>query len=127
LARSIENTPDHDWLLASIELVESAAEAARRALDAAVQSVEETRRERQAGLPMVEIADRALARSGREARLQASAAMDEYENAVMRFRGGVVRALVDEGNLSLSEVARRMGVSRQVVARLYRAGTDTAE
>jgi predicted DNA-binding protein (UPF0251 family) len=49
--------------------------------------------------------------------------MDLYERAVMRLRGGVVRALIDEENVSLTELAQRMGVSRQVVARLYKVGS----
>jgi hypothetical protein len=89
-----------------------------------VQSLAETRRERNAGSPIAETADQVLARQGRETRLHASAAMDAYERAAMRFRSGMVRALVEEGNLSLTEVARRMGVSRQVVTRLYRVGAS---
>jgi predicted DNA-binding protein (UPF0251 family) len=53
--------------------------------------------------------------------------MEEYEHAVMLFRRGMVRALVDEGGLSLTEVARRMGVSRQGVARLYDANGDVTD
>jgi predicted DNA-binding protein (UPF0251 family) len=39
----------------------------------------------------------------------------------------MVRALVEQGDLSLTEVARRMGVSRQVVTRLYRVGASDSE
>jgi predicted DNA-binding protein (UPF0251 family) len=91
-----------------------------------VHSLADTRVERDAGLSIAEIAERVLSRAGRETRLRAATAMDEYERAAMRFRGAVVRALVEGGNLSLTEVARRMGVSRQVVTRLYQAGHGTA-
>jgi predicted transcriptional regulator len=35
------------------------------------------------------------------------------------MRAEVVRALIDEGGLSLTDVAERMKVSRHAVARLY--------
>ncbi|MEA2646234.1 MAG: hypothetical protein QOE92_1317 [Chloroflexota bacterium] len=119
--------PDSDWLLQSIDQAEAAAVAAREALDAAVQWLSATRIERLAGVSILTVADTTLAGSGDEARLQASVAMEEYEHAVMLFRRGMVRALVDEGGLSLTEVARRMGVSRQGVARLYDASGDVAD
>ena len=37
----------------------------------------------------------------------------------MMYRVGLIRAMVDEEKLSFAEVARRMGVSRQMIARLY--------
>jgi DNA-directed RNA polymerase specialized sigma subunit len=115
--------PETDWLLASLDEVERTAREAQDALAAAVRFLAETRREQDAGLPMAEIADGILSQGGRETRLQASSAMDLYERAVMRLRGGVVRALIDEENVSLTELAQRMGVSRQVVARLYKVGS----
>ena len=54
------------------------------------------------------------------ARLRSSAAIDAFEHAVMVYRVGLIRAMVDEEKLSFSEVGRRMGVSRQMIARLYR-------
>jgi Trp operon repressor len=120
-------TTESDWLLGSIDEVERKARAAQDALDAVVQSLAETRDERGAGLTMAEIADRALAQGGRETRLRAATAMDEYERAAMTLRGRVIRALIDDGNLSLTEVARRMGVSRQVVTRLYQVGRGSTD
>jgi predicted DNA-binding protein (UPF0251 family) len=35
------------------------------------------------------------------------------------YRVGLIRAMVDEEKLSFAEVARRMCVSRQMIARLY--------
>ena len=39
--------------------------------------------------------------------------------AIASMRATVVRALVDEGGLSLTDAARRMRISRQAAARLY--------
>lgn len=50
---------------------------------------------------------------GRETRLNAAEAFREYERAIASMRAGVVHALVDEGGLSLTDVARRMKVSRK--------------
>ena len=43
----------------------------------------------------------------------------EYERAIASMRADVVRVLVDEGGLSLTDVARQMRISRQAAARLY--------
>lgn len=42
---------------------------------------------------------------------------------MMRFRVGLVRDLIDRGGLTCTEVGRRIGVSRQMTARLYRSRT----
>ena len=95
-------------------------------MNAMVRGLVVARRERLKGATMLQLVDRGLVRDGRDVRQQASAAMDGYEGAVRRFRGAMVRSLVEEGNLSLTEVARRMGVSRQAVARLYQTATGPA-
>jgi hypothetical protein len=61
-----------------------------------------------------------ISQGGREARLRSSAAIEAFEHAVMVYRVGLIRAMVDEEKLSFAEVARLLGVSRQMVARLYR-------
>ena len=38
----------------------------------------------------------------------------------MLYRAGLIRAMVDDEKLSFTAVGRRLGVSRQMVARLYR-------
>jgi predicted DNA-binding protein (UPF0251 family) len=43
------------------------------------------------------------------------------------MRAGVVRALVDEGGLSLTDVARRMKISRQAAARLYESARERGD
>ena len=38
----------------------------------------------------------------------------------MVYRVGLIRAMVDEEELSFTEVGRRLSVSRQMIAKLYR-------
>jgi predicted HTH domain antitoxin len=73
-----------------------------------------------AGVPVSEIVADLISQGGREARLRSSAAIEAFEHAVMVYRVGLIRAMVDEEKLSFAEVARLMGVSRQMIARLYR-------
>jgi hypothetical protein len=72
-----------------------------------------------AGRSVVDVVDALIATGGRETRLSAADAFHEYERAIASLRAAVVRALVDETGLSLTEVAKRMKISRQAAARLY--------
>jgi predicted transcriptional regulator len=49
-------------------------------------------------------------------------AFHEYERAIASMRADVVRALVDEGGLSLTDVAKHLKISRQAASRLYEPG-----
>lgn len=40
------------------------------------------------------------------------------------MRAGVVRSLVDDAGLTLTEAARRLQISRQAAARLYQQAAD---
>ena len=73
---------------------------------------------------IVDIVDELITAGGRETRLSAADAFHEYERAIASMRADVVRALVDEGGLSLTEVAKRLKISRQAAARLYEPGPD---
>ena len=57
---------------------------------------------------------------GGETRLTPTAAYRQLEHAVMEYRAAAIRILVDESGMSYSGVAALVGVSRQMVARLYR-------
>ena len=108
------------WLLEAIKEVEQTGEEAQRAIGEGVASIDKARERLVAGVPVSDIVDDLIARGGRQARLRSSAAIDAFEHAVMVYRVGLIRAMVDEEKLSFSEVGRRMGVSRQMIARLYR-------
>jgi hypothetical protein len=117
------------WLLEAIKQVEQTGEEAQRAIGEGVLSIDRARERLTAGVPVSEIVDDLIAQGGRQARLRSSAAIDAFEHAVMVYRVGLIRAMVDGEKLSFSEVGRRMGVSRQMIARLYRydegAGSTT--
>jgi hypothetical protein len=110
-----------DWYVAAIDNVDRAAQAAHAAIDRTVEALLEARQERIAGIPLVDIVDHLVARGGRETRRSADEAFREYADAVTAYRAATIRALVDQELLTMSEIARRTGVSRQMVARLYRS------
>jgi hypothetical protein len=112
--------PSHKRLLEAIEGVERAGEEAQKAIREGVASMGQARSQLVAGAPVSEIVDDLVARGGRDARLKSLAAIGAFEHAVMVYRAGLIRAMVDDEQLSLSEVGRRLFVSRQMVARLYR-------
>jgi hypothetical protein len=109
-----------DWLLEAIKRVEQTGEEAQRAIGEGVASIDTFRERLVAGAPASEIVDDGIAQGGRETRLRASAAIEAFEHAVMMYRVGLIRAMVDEEKLSFTEVGCRIGVSRQMIARLYR-------
>jgi hypothetical protein len=107
------------WLLEAIKQIEQTGDEAQRAIGNGVASTDMARERLVAGMPVSEIVADLIAQGGREARLRSSAAVDAYEHAVMIYRAGLVRAMVDEEQLSFAQVAQLMGVSRQMITRLY--------
>lgn len=108
-------------LLAAIDRIEQTGEEARRAIRDGVASVDSARQQLAAGVPVSEIVDDLVARGGRDARLRSSAAIDAFQHAVMVYRIGLIRAMVDDEKLNFTDVGRRLGVSRQMISRLYRS------
>jgi hypothetical protein len=108
-----------DGFDAAVERVAAAGRQACLAIETAVGALREGSEARSAGRSIVEVVDELIAAGGRETRMSAAEAFREYERAIASMRAGVVRALVDEGGLSLTGVARRMKISRQAAARLY--------
>lgn len=108
-------------LLEAIELVEQTAAEAQRTIAEGVASIDRARQQLVTGALVSEIVDDLVARGGREARLRSSAAIDAFEHAVMVYRIGLIRAMVDDEELSFTEVGRHLGVSRQMITRLYRS------
>jgi hypothetical protein len=106
--------------LEAIERIEQTGEEAQRAIGEGIASLDGARERLVAGVPVSEIVSDLIAQGGREARLRSSAAIEAYEHAVRVYRAGLIRAMVDEEKLTFAQVARRLGVSRQMTARLYR-------
>jgi hypothetical protein len=110
-----------DWFVGAVEQVADAGRRACLAIEAAVGELRKGSEVRSAGRPIVDVVDELIGVGGRETRLSAADAFREYERAIASMRAAVVRALVDEGGLSLTDVAKRMKISRQAAARLYEA------
>jgi hypothetical protein len=106
-------------VLSCLDRIEVAAEEARQALSAVIESAKAGRSEWTAA-PSMEYAGKYLGGSGERARQDAGDAVDRYLRAARLLRIVMVRALVDELGVTLTEVGRQMGISRQMVARLYR-------
>jgi hypothetical protein len=116
-----------DWFVGAVERVADAGRQACLAIETAVGALREGCEARNAGRSIVEVVDELIAGGGRETRLSAADAFREYERAIASMRAGVVRALVDEGGLSLTDVARRMKISRQAAARLYESAPQRSD
>ena len=116
-----------DWFLAAVERVAEAARQAGLAVEAAVAALQEGSEARRSGRSLVEIVDDLIAAGGRETRMSAADAFREYERSIASMRTGVVRALVDDEGLSLTEAAHRMKISRQAAARLYQSTAEPGD
>jgi hypothetical protein len=110
-----------DWFVDAVEQVAAAGRAACEALNAAVNALEEGCHARLAGRSMLEVVDGLIGAGGRETRFASAEAFRDFERAVAAMRAGVARSLVDDHGLSLTEVARRLNISRQAAARLYQS------
>jgi hypothetical protein len=113
-----------EWFVEAVDQVTEAGRQACEAVQVAIRALEVGREARLAGKPLSEIVHDLMAGGGRQKRLGSAEAFRQYEQAVASMRAGIVRALVDEDDLSLTEVSRRLGVSRQAVARLYQPGAE---
>lgn len=109
-----------DWLLDSIDVVERAGALARLEISASIDSLGRAKGQRAAGVPVATIVSDLEAAGARQIRLRTAGAMATFEHAMMMFRVGLVRHLVDGEGLTFTEVGKRIGVSRQMTARLYR-------
>ncbi len=116
-----------DWFVGAVEPVESAGRQACLAIETAVGALREGCEARKAGRSVVDVVDEMIAAGGREIRLSAADAFREYERAIASMRSGVVRALVDEGGLFLTDVAKRLKISRQAAARLYEPASERGD
>ena len=108
-----------DWFVAAVERVAEAGHEACLAIEAAVGALREGRAAHDAGRSVVEVVEELIGAGGRETRLSAADAFRKYERAIASMRAQVVRALVDDCGLSLTDVAQRMKISRQAASRLY--------
>ena len=109
-----------DWWIASIDRIEGTANDLEAALELVLDALREARSRRLAGVGDADIAKGLVARGGRETRLGPTAAFRKFEAALTDCRAQMIRALVDGDHMTFTEVGELIGVSRQMVARLYR-------
>jgi hypothetical protein len=114
-----------DWFETAIRRVSDAGRIACESVEAAVHALEETGRQgRQAGRPLSEIVDELITSGGRGVRLGAAGAFRQFEREVQSMRVGVIRAMIDEEGLSVTEASALLGISRQAGTRLYRSEAE---
>ncbi|MEA2461159.1 MAG: hypothetical protein QOG16_1638 [Actinomycetota bacterium] len=118
------NLGEQDEYVAAIEEVELEAARLIESVGKVLEALRSAKQERFAGVPLPEIVAGLVETGGRRLRRSADEAFVLYEQAMMNYRVTAIRELVDEYGLSLSEVGRRIGVSRQMVGRLYRSSTE---
>ena len=111
-----------DPFVAAAEEVAATGRAACDAIESAIRALEVGARARTTGIPLVDIVDQLIGAGGRDVRLATADAFHEFERALAEMRARVVCTLVEEDGLSLTELALRLQISRQAVARLYRHG-----
>jgi hypothetical protein len=110
-----------DWFLLAVRVVDAAAADLHAAVDSVVDLLREAADQRSGGLPVQAVVAGLVDRGGRDARLAPTLAFERFEGALTAYRARAIRALVDEEGLTFTEVGRLTGVSRQMVARLYRS------
>jgi hypothetical protein len=115
-----------DWFLSRISTVEQAALFASRALASVPEIFAPARTDRLAKVPLTLIARDLGLRAAEQRRLVASA-YREYEHSMAVLRADVVRGLVDEEGIQVSQLTAQMGISRQAITRLYRRGRNLNE
>jgi hypothetical protein len=123
------DSASEDRILAASDGVQRAIDAVIDALGPVRASLEVVARQRKAATPLPVLVEEHRRTGGVDIRRAAGAALDDYERAFMALRAEIVRELVDEYGYSLSDVARAMDISRQLVARLLasgRSGTTAA-
>lgn len=111
---------DRDPFVAEAEDVALAGRAVCDAIESALRALEVGVEARADGVTLVDVVDELIGAGGRDARLATADAFREFERALVEMRAGVVRSLIDDEGLSLTDVGRRLRISRQAVARLYR-------
>lgn len=112
-------TVNEDWM-ATIDKVEDTAQDLRESVGVVVDALSEARSKGLAGVAEVDIVKGLVDRGGRALRNTPTEAFREFERAVTDYRTAMIRTLVDKNGMSFTEIGELSGVSRQMVARLYR-------
>ncbi|HEV7524247.1 MAG TPA: hypothetical protein VGP92_04740 [Acidimicrobiia bacterium] len=99
--------------------VERAAAELHERTRALVAVVVATREQRRADAPIAQMVADAVALGAVTARRAVEDAWRAYAASVSELRAATVRMLVDETGMTFTDVARVLGISRQMASRLY--------
>ena len=111
------NDPGGSGLNPKIQAIHEAELEVRRSLGRIAERLDQAR-----DTSVAEMAGETTVREFEAMRKEAAAALARYEHELALFRSLLIQQLVDEQGLTLTEVGHRLDISRQMVARLYRAG-----
>jgi hypothetical protein len=118
---------EQDWYVAAVDGVVAAAGELKVSVDTVLVPLLHARSQRLERVPLAEIVQSLVAAGGRSARLAPASAFAEFEGAMSAYRSRAVRALVEEEGMTFSAVGDLIGVSRQMVARLYKAAARSED
>jgi transcriptional regulator GlxA family with amidase domain len=110
-----------DWYLDSVDAMQRSAEALKDSLDRTIHLLQWARDQRVAGETLETIVRGLMSRDGLTTRRSHEEAFRVFNKSVTAYRAVVIRALVEEEGMTLSDLARLLGVSRQMIGRLFRA------
>jgi len=122
----VETPVSEDWYVEAVDEVISAATRLHTSLDRLVQQLAVARGERLAGVDLLDIVSLLVDAGWCDTRRAPTAAFKEFGHALTAYRACAARALVDDEGMSFTSVSVLTGVSRQAVARLYRAAGGVA-
>lgn len=109
----------------SVGVVRGSLAQLQLSLARAADVLDDATERRLAGGPLAELVQRLVAHGGSDARLASYRAFHEFEHAMKAYRAAVVRSLVDDEAMTFTQVGELLGVSRQMIARLYATSRDT--
>ena len=118
--RRADQSGDVSWYGPTIAEVVRTGRELSQTLDVAVASILDVGRQPDEE-PAVDAIVALLSRQPSGARVQVADAIAAYEHATMQLRARLVRGMVDEAGMTMSAVAGRLRISRQMAARLYRS------
>ena len=108
-------------VMAALSAVLGAGESAREALDQVIHVLTRVQAVVDDSSGRSGVLDQLMASDMRQLRQRSNTLTTDFAHAMMVLRGVCIRELVDERKMSLSEVARELSISRQMVTRLYGA------
>lgn len=116
--------PEAERLLEAVAGVADAVDELRSALDHVTATLHRAANELDAGLHAAELSALLLSEEAVVVRHRADASIGDYQHAMQRMRGLVIRALIDTDGLTIAAVSRALLLSPQMVRRLYRLSAD---